>query len=83
VQEFRRVKPPSVQVNSHEVAPVVALNNSVWVEERNYFEYEPFPEELGFSAVGLQQELKYALEHEGRIALSRVDSRCQEYYLLS
>ena len=82
MEQLGWVDPPSVQVHSQDIAPVVPLGHSIRVQHRNYLEDEGLAEELGLSVVLLQEEVDDPLHHERGVALPWVHPTCQEYHLL-
>ena len=47
VEEFAGLWPSSVEVCSHKIAPIITINNSIWVKHRYNFENESFSQHLG------------------------------------
>ena len=81
MQDLRGVLPAPVQVLPAERAPVVAVDNAVWVHHRDNFEDEVVSERLGLGRVA-DEELDDTFHHPGRVALARMHSGGDEDALL-
>ena len=82
VQQLRGVRPSAVQVSANEVASVVAIDDTVWVEHGDDLKDELVSEHLGLLVVILKQKVNGSLDHETCVGLTRVHAACQEYCLL-
>lgn len=82
VEKLWRIWPSSVKVDSKRIASVVALDNPVWVQHRNYFKDKCFSQQLSFLVMLLQKKVYSSLNYERSVAFSRMDSWCQKYNLL-
>ena len=81
MQMATRVLPPPVQIYAHQTRPVVAMDHSIHIENRNQLDDEVLPQGDSCRVVG-QEELDAPLDHVLGIAFSRMDSRSEEEELL-
>ena len=81
MQMLVRILPATIQIATSEGAPIVAINDTVWIKHWNYFEYESFPQHFGFFVLWIRQELKDTSHHPGSYSLTRVDPRRNDHCL--
>ena len=55
VELARRPNPLTIQILSHQRAPIVAYNDAIWVEHGHYLEDEGVSEELGSFLITYQE----------------------------
>ena len=78
VQNFRRVRPSSIQISARYIAAIVSNNNSIRIEHWYNLEDECVPEQLCLLVVLLEQKLYRTMTHVLCRAFTRMYSWCQK-----
>jgi len=82
VEQLRRIKPPSIEVNSYHVAAVVAVHHPIRVKHWNYLEHKGLPQRLGIFTILKKEEINDPLDHIGGVAFARMDPSCEKHHFL-
>ena len=68
-EEYRRVQlttgfePTTVEIHTQQAAPVVAMDDPIWVQHWYDLEHEVPSQILGIQVVWVKQVVEYALQH--------------------
>ena len=80
MQEFTGVLPSSVQIHTHQWCSVVAMNDTIWIQNWYHFKYKMLSQFYSYRVIR-DEEFYAALDHILRICLTWVDSRCEKEVL--
>lgn len=72
MHRFVRKFPPSVEITTSQWAPVVTINDTIWIEHWNYFEDKVFPKKFGFLVIRICKKFQNTSHHPRCYCLTRV-----------
>ena len=63
VQHLARPFPSPIKITTRKGAPVISIDDTIWVEHWHDLEDEVLPQVFGFNRVGIDQEIKRSFHH--------------------